>query len=133
MAERLKMTSEELKEGVAVAETGVPKIVEDAFANAPKSVLDPDQITDGWFRGGRGPAEGRTPPDTAEPQAGGPGRTDGGSGEGNGGDDGGTPEGPRGPERSRGPELEPNPERDRWLVDEIVRLRTDFTIQERYK
>lgn len=77
------------------------------------------------------------PPDYIDPLAaetmiqagweGGPPPPSGGDG---GGD--GTPGG-RGPEGPRGPELEPSPERGKWLVDEIVRLRTEFTYEERYK
>lgn len=141
-AERLKMAS---GEGNTVTETGgatvteartpIPKYVRDAFADTITATTQPQGIIKGFtdklneLRGRTGPAEESE--EVIEPQAGGPGRTGGGSG--GGGGRGGGPEGPRGPERRSGPELEPNPERDRWLVDEIVRLRNDFTIQERYK
>lgn len=49
-----------------------------------------------------------------------------------GGGGGDIPEILVGPQPERGPEWETNPERGRWLVEEIVRLRTTMTYEQRY-
>ncbi len=137
------------------SKTELPAAFSDAFEGdassktdpslSPQDAPNPNNIEDRWFLGGsrqRADQQAQPEPADAEPDedddpflAGFGGM--GGRGDGGGsGDDGGEPppEPPRVPEGPANPEWETSPERGRWLVEEIIRLRTDPSIsyEERY-